>query len=222
MLSKSVLSALVFCAMAWATLTACEGANGADAYPAQRRTAALAENPPRAEGSVSVSELDRNALEMAEHACANRDFPQLFTAIAISPAVRRKYSAPTIASAVLDAQGRVISSRDVPANSYEDFPVRQVDFYYKPAKPRAPGDEDEYLDISSTRARVTISRSIGRASTMMASRKAVTIWGISSAPKANRSRPGHIPIRMGNCCSGPSEIAGSCRRTSVGCDSAAV
>ena len=147
MLSKSVLSALVFCTMAWATLTACEGANGADAYPAQRRTAALAENPPRAEGSVSASELDRNALEMAERACANRDFQQLFTAIAISPAVRRKYSAPTITSAVLDPQGRVISSRDVPANSYEDFPVRQVDFYYKPAKPRAPGDEDEYLDI---------------------------------------------------------------------------
>ncbi|MDX8356867.1 hypothetical protein [Sphingopyxis terrae] len=147
MLSKSVLSALVFCTMTWATLTACEGANGADAYPAQRRTAALAENPPRAEGSVSASELDRNALEMAERACANRDFQQLFTAIAISPAVRRKYSAPTITSAVLDPQGRVISSRDVPANSYEDFPVRQVDFYYKPAKPRAPGDEDEYLDI---------------------------------------------------------------------------
>ncbi len=212
---KFVTNALALCIMAVITLAACDGANGADTHPKQGRVVP-AQYTRGTAAPTSLDEQDRNALEMAERACANRDFQQLFTAIAISPAVRRKYSAPTITSAVLDPQGRVISSRDVPANSYEDFPVRQ------PPSPGPPGMRTSISISSSTRARVTISRSIGRASTMMASRKAVTIWGISSAPRANRSRPGHIPIRMGNCCSGPSEIAGSCRRTSVGCDSAAV
>lgn len=144
---KSVKNALALCIMAVITLAACDGANGADTHPAKQGRVAPTQYTPGTAAPTSLDEQDRNALEMAERACANRDFQQLFTAIAISPAVRRKYSAPTITSAVLDPRGRVISSRDVPANSYEDFPVRQVDFYYKPAKPRAPGDEDEYLDI---------------------------------------------------------------------------
>ena len=104
--------------------------------------------PPRvASAAAPLGEHDRIALDMAKRACENRDFKTLFTAIASSPAVRRKYSAASIGVSVLDPRGKVLSTHQMPSTRYGDFPVTQVDYYYKPSKPLKTGDEDEYLDL---------------------------------------------------------------------------
>lgn len=103
--------------------------------------------PPGTPALASLTQLDRNALETARTACANQDFNTLFTAMAVSKAVRQKYSAPTVEVSVFDENGNLLSTRKVARAAYDDFPVRQVDYYYKPAEPKVAGDEDEYLDL---------------------------------------------------------------------------
>lgn len=136
-------------------LSACGGASSAAAGPERGRESGKPEQghpaqatPPIATPAPSpLTQLDRNALEMARTACANRDFKTLFTAMAVSKPVRQKYSAPMIEVSVPDAKGNILSTRKVARADYDDFPVRQVDYYYKPAKPKVVGDESEYLDL---------------------------------------------------------------------------
>ena len=71
-----------------------------------------------------LSELDANALQMAEDACRNEEFTSLLQAMAISDAVLLKYSAPTI-SIVRDGDATSVSSGD-----YDDFPVGMLDYYW--------------------------------------------------------------------------------------------
>ncbi|MBD3728366.1 MAG: hypothetical protein IE933_01540 [Sphingomonadales bacterium] len=142
--------------MVVAPLAACDGATGADARQALPQSIAPVElaattpaplGTPAARAAQALTEYDRNALEMAKRACDNRDFNELFTAMAISPVVLRQYSAPTIAVSLLGPGGKEIAARQVPIADYTDFPVTQVDYYYKPAKPLKAGDEEEYLDL---------------------------------------------------------------------------
>lgn len=150
--ARHVFKAVAVCGLASGILAACDEASGASAESPPHQSAVGAEpgaGAPELAGPdlPRPSEIDRNALEMARRACANSDFNEFFTAMAISSAVRQKYSAPMIEVATLDGRGNVISTRQVPSGSYGDFPVTQVDFYYKPTRPLRAGDEGEYLDL---------------------------------------------------------------------------
>lgn len=97
--------------------------------------------------SPQLTQYDRNALDLARGACANRDFQGLFSAMASSKAVRRLYTASSIQVSVLDANGEAISSRQVAGDEYSEFPVKMMDYYYRPARPAVDGDAHEYLDL---------------------------------------------------------------------------
>jgi len=131
-------------------LSACGGASSAATAPERDQSRQVrggqAAPPATTTALAPLTQHDRNALETARTACANQDFKTLFSAMAVSKAVRQKYSAPTIEVSVFDGKGNV-STRKVARTAYDDFPVRQVDYYYKPAKPKMAGDEDEYLDL---------------------------------------------------------------------------
>ncbi|MCH2236577.1 MAG: hypothetical protein MK060_01700 [Blastomonas sp.] len=144
---KTVAKPETLCAMVLATLAACDGTSGAYAHNMPQQAANPTENQMAAITPSPLTRTDHNALEMAKHACESRDFRALFTAIAVSPAVRRKYSAASITIGVLDSRGKILWTRQVAATAYNDFPVTQIDFYYKPTKHLKAGDEDEYLDI---------------------------------------------------------------------------
>jgi len=145
--SRSVTNAVALCTMVLVALTACDGANGADAPKKPRPSATPTQPSLSTPAPAPLSEHDRNALDMAKRACENRDFKTLFTAIAISPVVRRKYSARMIEVSVRESPDKALATRQVSSSAYEDFPITQVDFYYKPTKPLKAGDEDEYIDI---------------------------------------------------------------------------
>lgn len=129
-------------------LAACDEAEGADAAPARPTVRAVPSSRPVAAtiGEV-MGEADRNALDLARNACAAHDFRGLFTQMAASPAVRRIYSANLIELALYDARGKPLSSVKVAADRYRAFPVRLVDYDYKPVRPVVAGDDGEYLDI---------------------------------------------------------------------------
>lgn len=95
----------------------------------------------------SLSESDRNALDMAGNACKSQDYRTFFNAFASSKAVRQKYSAAKVRYAVLGPRGQKISERTFDAASYPNFPVEMGEYYYKPVKPARAGDADEYLDL---------------------------------------------------------------------------
>lgn len=128
-------------------LAACDGAKGAASTEPPKTSAVSAEpaKTPRAEHQLSES--DHIALEQAKRACENRDFKGLFTAMAVSDAVRQQYSASAIEVSELDAVGKPLSTRQISSGAYNQFPVKLVDYYYKPTAPLRAGDEDEYLDI---------------------------------------------------------------------------
>lgn len=108
----------------------------------------LSMTAPDAESRTQPStEADRNALEMAQRACSAQDFRALLSAMSVSAAVRERYSAPSIEVSLLDRHGATLATRMVTAATYDAFPVRQIDYYYKPAKPSVSGDEDSYLDL---------------------------------------------------------------------------
>lgn len=151
MRNRLVPGAIALSGVVLFALSACGGASSAATEPERgepRQVRGEQAAPPAATPALApLTQLDRNALETARTACANQDFNTLFTAMAVSKAVRQKYSAPTIEVSVLDAKGDILSTRKVARATYDDFPVRQVDYYYKPAKPKIAGDEDEYLDL---------------------------------------------------------------------------
>lgn len=150
MRSRLVPGATALSGLVLFALSACGGASSAAAGPERdepRQGRGEQAAPPATTTVLApLALLDRNALEMARTACANQDFNTLFTAMAVSKAVRQKYSAPTIEVSVSDGQGNS-STRKLARAAYDDFPVRQVDFYYKPAKPKIAGDKDEYLEL---------------------------------------------------------------------------
>lgn len=134
-----------------AILAACDGAKGAasskfeitqpvpnsiDTLPDQ---AAPARKP--------LDDNDRIALEMAQTACKNRDFMALFSAMAVSDAVQQRYSSPAIELSILGPGGTPLSTRRISSSAYDRFPVKRVDYYFKPAEPLAAGDDGEYLDV---------------------------------------------------------------------------
>ncbi len=84
---------------------------------------------------------------MADRACKAEDFKAFFDVFIVSKSVRQKYSASQIRYAVLGPHGEKISERTFDAASYSSFPVKMLDYYYKPVKPARAGDEDEYLDL---------------------------------------------------------------------------
>ncbi|MGV7123004.1 MULTISPECIES: hypothetical protein [unclassified Sphingopyxis] len=145
-LSGIVLLALSACGDASSAAAGPER-GGESGKPEQGHAAVQAAPPVATPAPSPLPQLDRNALEMARTACANRDFKTLFTAMAVSKVVRQKYSAPMIEVSVLGGKGKILSTRKVARAAYDDYPVRQVDYYYKPAKPKVAGDEDEYLDL---------------------------------------------------------------------------
>lgn len=149
---KTLLCAAT-CSIVALSIAACGDAN-AGAGASEAATAAPRPGSGRASALAAaavtpqrMSEGDRLALKMARTACLNRDFQQFFTALASSRAALRQYSANSIELATLDAKGTVMSSSHVAAGVYDTFPVRLVDFYFKPARPRVGGDDDEYLDV---------------------------------------------------------------------------
>lgn len=109
------------------------------------RQAASPERPVTAANTHSES--DRILLEMADNACKARAYRSLFAAMARSKAVREKYSAAKIEYGLLGPEGKIISRRVYDKANYRDFPVKLIDYNYKPAAPLMPGDDDEYLDI---------------------------------------------------------------------------
>jgi hypothetical protein len=132
--------------------SACGGASSAetrvteDAVEAQ--PAEAAQPVPPTPASAPLTESDRIALEMARGACAARDFRGLFTQMAASAAVRIAYSAPIIEVSTLGRNGEPSQTRQIAARAYRDFPIRLVDYYFKPVAPSNPGDSDEYIDIA--------------------------------------------------------------------------
>jgi hypothetical protein len=94
-----------------------------------------------------LSDSDRISLDQASNACKTEDYRTFFNAFANSKAVRQKYSAAKIRYAVLGPHGEKISERNFDAASYPHFPVKMLDYYYKPVKPARAGDADEYLDL---------------------------------------------------------------------------
>ncbi|MBN8499818.1 MAG: hypothetical protein J0M19_01545 [Sphingomonadales bacterium] len=107
-------------------------------------------------GGTRLSESDRLSLDAASAACRNGDKDSFVAAFATSAAVRRRYSAPIVATSLRQVTPtyRVLRQARVPAASYGDFPIRMVDHYFKPAKPVRPGDKDEYvlLDINQSQS----------------------------------------------------------------------
>lgn len=147
MQSRRVEKAKAAFGIAMFALCACGQAGRADQGQTQQPLPAKKSLAAAGPAAADLSLTDRNALELARSACAARDFPGLFTAMASSAAVRRKYTANSIEVSLLDQQGATLSSSLVASNAYDGFPVRQVDYYYKPARPVIAGDQDEYLDV---------------------------------------------------------------------------
>lgn len=123
------------------------GSNGPDRSVKLAQSANGAPSKRSAVSPQAISESDRNALDMASNACKAQDYRTFFNAFANSKAVRQKYSASQIRYAVLGPRGEKISERSFDAASYPSFPVKMLDYYYKPVKPARAGDEDEYLDL---------------------------------------------------------------------------
>jgi hypothetical protein len=93
----------------------------------------------------ALGESDRILLTMAKAACENRDYRSFFNAFAMSPIVRQEYSAAKIHIGLLGPRGKTISSRNIDAASYADFPVEVEDYRYKPRMAAMAGDTGEYL-----------------------------------------------------------------------------
>lgn len=98
------------------------------------------------EAAAALSETDTYALETAAAACKDEDFSALMGAMAISDAVRLKYSAPEI-TVVKDGTTSTIASED-----YADFPIGMMDYYWvsrasMQAWDSNPDVELEYLDM---------------------------------------------------------------------------
>ncbi|WP_284392220.1 hypothetical protein [Devosia yakushimensis] len=98
------------------------------------------------EAPAALSETDTYALETAAAACKDEDFNALMGAMAISDAVRLKYSAPEI-SVVKDGVTSSVASAD-----YADFPIGMMDYYWVSrasmlAWDSNPDVELEYLDM---------------------------------------------------------------------------
>lgn len=80
-----------------------------------------------AAGGDADRESEKIFVEMAEGACGADDFPGFLWSFANSPAVRARYSAPTIEAGV---EG---STAAVPARDYldrDDFPIVMMDYSY--------------------------------------------------------------------------------------------
>jgi hypothetical protein len=137
-------------------LGACHDSRAGFAEASQPATAAGAERSAPARRAVSpstsLSKSDRILLEMADNACKAKAYQSLFDAIARSDTVRQKYSADKIEYVILSSQGNAVSRQLYTKANYRKFPVKLVDYSYKPAAPLWPGDVGEYLDIQITQS----------------------------------------------------------------------
>lgn len=132
-------------------LSACEKSQAGSTQPSPpsmlARKAAQHRQTSQVASQPLQSEADRIALDMAQSACRARDHWTFFNIFANSRAVRLKYSASTVRSAVLDDSGKNISERKFTPEEYRNFPIKMEDYYYRPAKPARAGDTGEYLDL---------------------------------------------------------------------------
>lgn len=104
---------------------------------------------------AAVEDWEQVLLDNAAKACGGEsrkdslsEFSTFFDAFVMSPAVRAKYSAPTI-SLTRYAGGHEVSNEVLPRAAYDArFPVVQEDVYYKPRTPARAGDDAEFLEIS--------------------------------------------------------------------------
>ncbi len=93
-------------------------------------------------------ETDKIMLASAASACEAEDYKAFFDAIISSAAVRRKYSAATIAFGRFDASRTpyaAIEEKKVAATDYRAFPIKMVDHYRQSVVPARAGDRDEHV-----------------------------------------------------------------------------
>ena len=89
------------------------------------------------------SATDRLLLEQARTACRNQDYKALFNAIAGSAVVREHYSAAQISLQLAPNS----TTQTLSKAGYTQFPIKILDYYYKPVAPVRAGDEDEYIQL---------------------------------------------------------------------------
>lgn len=92
-------------------------------------------------------ESDRHALDQARNACKTGDFRQFFFLFSMSNTVRMKYSATNISYAVLDQRGNKLSMQVHDGARDLSFPIKTMDYDFKPTDPTVAGDQSEYVDL---------------------------------------------------------------------------
>ncbi len=93
-------------------------------------------------------ETDTIMLAAAASACEAEDYRAFFDAMISSAAVRRKYSAATIAFGRFDASRTpyaAIEEKKIAAGDYRAFPIKMVDHYRQSTVPVRAGDQDEHV-----------------------------------------------------------------------------
>lgn len=93
-------------------------------------------------------ETDTIMLGAAAGACEAEDYKAFFDAMISSAAVRRKYSAATIAFGRFDASRTPyapIEEKKITATDYRGFPIKMVDHYRQSTVPARAGDRGEHV-----------------------------------------------------------------------------
>lgn len=96
--------------------------------------------------SKPLSESDRLGLQSAATACRSGDVKAFVDAFIQFAAVQRKYTARVVEYSVKGSGPARVEH--VPAEAYDRFPIRMVDYYRKPVRPLRPGDDDEHIKIA--------------------------------------------------------------------------
>lgn len=85
--------------------------------------------------------LEQARLDQANQACKARDFAGFFEVLAMSPRLRRMFTAPRVR---VTAKGR---TRRVARARYDGFPVEALDWDYIVAGSFVPGVEQDYVEL---------------------------------------------------------------------------
>ena len=96
-------------------------------------------------------ETDKIMLASAATACEAEDYKAFFDAMISSAAVRRKYSAATMAFGRFDASRTPyapIEEKKIAAADYRAFPIKMVDHYRQSTFPVRAGDKDEHVILA--------------------------------------------------------------------------
>lgn len=111
---------------------------------------AVADDKAASTAATAPDETDAIMLSAAATACAAEDYRAFFDAMISSAAVRRKYSAATIAFGRFDASRTPyapIEEKRIAVTDYRVFPIKMVDHYRQSTVPARAGDQGEHVIV---------------------------------------------------------------------------